>query len=896
MAEFGLTAALFSADTVVTAFRREALHSTKNVQNVVSESNGNLKQMQAYLRDMEGKTLSELMKQDVIQVRDVAYDLEDVLDEFMLHQNHHIQKHGVIKPAYGFAHYVRHRFYIHDIKSKVQLIEKKIDGLRGKNLRTDTEGRSRTPLRTEHQVVHTLDDDEIVGFQTIREELLHQLTDDEPRRITISLVGQGGSGKTVLVRNVYENKRTRELFCCHALVRVSRDFQVENLFCDMLKQFCATTKESVPDEGADTQAKLRSFLQQKRYLVVLEDIWREEDWQSINAALPSGLFGSRIIVTTQNSAVASCCVDSPRFVHRLTSLPWPDAWNLFCKTAFKVEHGGCPPELEECSQRILKRCEGLPNAIVEVGSLLSNNSRVPREWEKFHNTLGSRKLIDRTLLPSYNDLSNDVKSCFLYFSIFPEDYNIKWGRLVRMWVAERFVTERHNETLEEIAEDYLDELIQRNLVHVSRAGFDGRVRSCRVPNLVLDFLVRKSEEENFVLVLADSNSSNNRKVRRLSVHKADFNSLPDLTSVRSIFLSFPSWGEHLHPKVLDLLHKFKLVRVLDLQGTPLDEFPKAIETLTLLRYLSLRNTNIKKVPKSIKKLFYLETLDLKQTGLTELPKQILKLHHLRNLLASRQMNNSDPAQAVEAVSGIDALKNLQKLSLVNYKPDLGELTQLRKLGLVQLRPEDGTSLCTSIQKMPSLRTLDISSIRKEERLFVEDLRNPPPHLQCLHLKGRLQRFPGWISTLRSLFKVVLKWSKLHYTISPLVALQNSLNLTELHLVDAYNGLELVFVAESFKKLKILYVEQLELLQTVTIAEGALPVLQKLTLSNLFHLKMLRTGANFATRVEEIHLRNMRVDLVNRLKKSNVDHGRVNHLPSICFKYGKHDHFSLQALS
>ncbi|XP_073134752.1 uncharacterized protein [Henckelia pumila] len=59
---------------------------------------------------------------------------------------------------------------------------------------------------------------------------------------------------------------------------------------------------------------------------------------------------------------------------------------------------------------------------------------------------------------------------------------------------------------------------------------------------------------------------------------------------------------------------FQLLRVLDLQGAPLTEFPEQITNLILLRYLSLRDTDIKTIPKSIKKLINLKTLDLKQSG------------------------------------------------------------------------------------------------------------------------------------------------------------------------------------------------------------------------------------------------------------------------------------------
>ncbi|OWM85910.1 hypothetical protein CDL15_Pgr012160 [Punica granatum] len=85
-----------------------------------------------------------------------------------------------------------------------------------------------------------------------------------------------------------------------------------------------------------------------------------------------------------------------------------------------------------------------------------------------------------SLLPSYNDLRarSDLKSCFLYFGIFPEDYSIQQERLIRLWTAEGFVKKQRNKNLEEIAEDNLNVLIHRNLVTVCKRDIDGRVRSC----------------------------------------------------------------------------------------------------------------------------------------------------------------------------------------------------------------------------------------------------------------------------------------------------------------------------------------------------------------------------------------------------------------------------------
>ncbi|KAK3007296.1 hypothetical protein RJ639_015755 [Escallonia herrerae] len=234
MADVALAAALVLAEEAVKGFRREELYSTKNVQKVVSEIDGDLEEMQAYLRDMEGKNLNEVMKQEVIQVRDVAYDVEDVLDEFMLHGNHRI--HKVTKAAYRFAHYVRDN-YIRDISSKVQHIKKKRLKSLKVSLFVPTQGSPSTPLRSEQQLVHTLDDDEIVGCQTIRVELLHQLTHGELRRTTISLVGQGGSGSWCSLKMPAET--LGRALVLHLLLIFQKNCRSEKLqYCSFKQLIC----------------------------------------------------------------------------------------------------------------------------------------------------------------------------------------------------------------------------------------------------------------------------------------------------------------------------------------------------------------------------------------------------------------------------------------------------------------------------------------------------------------------------------------------------------------------------------------------------------------------------------------------------------------------------------
>ncbi|GMP78544.1 hypothetical protein CsSME_00034455 [Camellia sinensis var. sinensis] len=234
----------------------------------------------------------------------------------------------------------------------------------------------------------------------------------------------------------------------------------------MIKQLSGNNV--LPDEGIESLIdKLRRYLSEKRYVIVFDDVWETDFWGSIRRVLPKNSDGSRVIITTHSEQVATFCKEtSMDHVHELEALSEEKAWELFCKKAFQLDfEGHCPPELEEVSHVIVRKCQGLPLAIATIGGLLSTKNKGISEWKKFYGGMNSElernpdlKSISKILLFSYNDLPHHLKSCFLYFGIMPEDYSIKAGRLIRLWIAEGFVKEQNGKTLEEVTEEYLTEL------------------------------------------------------------------------------------------------------------------------------------------------------------------------------------------------------------------------------------------------------------------------------------------------------------------------------------------------------------------------------------------------------------------------------------------------------
>ncbi|KAL7217974.1 hypothetical protein ACSBR2_011239 [Camellia fascicularis] len=168
-------------------------------------------------------------------------------------------------------------------------------------------------------------------------------------------------------------------------------------------------------------------------------------------------------------------------VYNLQPLTLEESWTLFCRKTFM--ENSCPSHLEGLSKAILNRCEGLPLAIVAISGLLSTkDTSSVEEWDKIYRSLGAElqgndKLLSmkKILSLSYIDLPYYLKFCFLYLSVFPEDCFIDHWRLIRLWVAEGFVEMKAGMTKEEVAESYLNELINRSLVQVAEMRNDGRL-------------------------------------------------------------------------------------------------------------------------------------------------------------------------------------------------------------------------------------------------------------------------------------------------------------------------------------------------------------------------------------------------------------------------------------
>lgn len=476
-----------------------------------------LKLIPAFLKDaqvnLEVGEISDATKVWLEQLRENADRINDAIDLCLYHFRQRrqqrpgcaclLRKPGEIVKALKLGRY---------LASEIRDIKQSLRELKGRGSELSSIGSSPMGLSSSGSTdVATPDECELLGIDSALTTLMTSLVEQQSARTVISLVGEGGIGKTTLARAVYNSVRLH--FDCHVWVTVSQSFDIEKILRVMKEVICPTSGQSEEEIVTIDEliSLLREFLESKRYVVVFDDVRQTDFWDVIKHAFPNNNNSSRIIVTTRNTRVADSVKENPSdFVHELK--PWSSevAWELFCKNAFR--EGRCPQELEELSREIVIRCQGRPLVIVAVAGLLSRKEKTKLEWQSmldhFYDELEKiprlASVSKDLIFLSFLNLPYYLKNCFLYLGIFPEGYSIIEGRLYRLWISEGFIESRtdktqeqvaksrRDKTQEQLAKEYLNELIRRGLVSFEISY--GIERHCRVHHLIRDFILPRVAE------------------------------------------------------------------------------------------------------------------------------------------------------------------------------------------------------------------------------------------------------------------------------------------------------------------------------------------------------------------------------------------------------------------
>ncbi|XP_062173764.1 putative disease resistance RPP13-like protein 1 [Alnus glutinosa] len=430
----------------------------------------------ALLEDAEEKQLTKpAVKAWLDELKDAVYDAEHVLDEIAteaLQRKLDIEFQTTGRKVRNsitstfFSHFVK------EIESNIKELLDKLEYLASQKdvlgLKQGVVGESSKRLPTTSLV----DESGIIGRDDDKEKIVSLLLSNDATSnenlCVIPIVGMGGIGKTTLAQLVYKDERVNKHFDLKAWVCVSDEFDLFRVTKTILEE--ASTATIADSKNLNLlQLTLKEKLKGKKFLLVLDDVWNENsaDWELLSTPFKFGAPGSVVIVTTRTDDVASIMRTVP--THYLKTLLEEDCWSLFAKHAFS--NSDTLPELEVIGRKIVKKCEGLPLAAKTIGGLLQSKLDVD-DWEKILKSDLWDLPIDKTnIIPalrlSYKYLPSHLKQCFAYCSIFPKDYVFEKDDVVLLWMAEGFLEETRNKTMEEIGHEYFLALASRSLFEQS---------------------------------------------------------------------------------------------------------------------------------------------------------------------------------------------------------------------------------------------------------------------------------------------------------------------------------------------------------------------------------------------------------------------------------------------
>ncbi|XP_050282404.1 putative disease resistance RPP13-like protein 1 [Quercus robur] len=653
--------------------------------------------------------------------KDAFYHLEDLIDDIftqdmktMLDVEYSQIKVRTLGYVFGMGMGIKIK--MEQILARMELAAKQKDvlGLRETILGYDTK---RPPIKPTTSLVHEC---EVFGRDCDKEEILNHLLSksDHGQPSVITVVGMGGIGKTTLAQLVYNDHRVGAHFDVRAWACVSDNFDMFRVTKTIFESL--TSKHFDFNELNLLQLRLQEKLRQKRFLLVLDDVWNDQynDWEVLLSPFKVACMGSCIIVTTRSQRVAEMVNDVN--AHHLKELSTSESWSLFARIAFGNQRPSSDLELEAIGKEIVEKCRGLPLAVKSFAASLRSKLQV-KEWitalecltvpTEMRDVTTEMRGVLSALKRSYDHLPAHLKLCFAYCSVFPKGYEIEKEKLVLLWMAEGLLQQhRGNRRMEEVGDKYFNELLAMSFYQPS----SGNKSRFKMHDLINDLAIYLCGRFCFRLGIDDP-SRITAFIRYMSLFRCK-NDSPELYEVINeakylrTFLSLDNESYHLTSDELhNLFSKLQYLRVLCLSHYHIVDLPDSIGSLNYIRYIDLSHTAISKLPESVCFLCNLQTLILSFChSLTELPKNMWKLIKLRHLDISGTALYEMPEE-------MSRLKNLQTLPYFVVGERSG--STVKELGgLLYLR---GTLYISKLQNVVSTKDAAEASLAK--KTYLDDL-------------------------------------------------------------------------------------------------------------------------------------------------------------------------------
>ncbi|XP_043691740.1 putative disease resistance protein RGA1 [Telopea speciosissima] len=602
--------------------------------------------IQALLHDAEKQQEEkETVRLFLKRLKDVAYDAEDVLDEFGYQTTR--LKLTNSKVSYYFLHSISVPFKSKMAK-KIKKINMEFDDIKSymdsfsfasaSILPTNVLQNRETTMPIE--TFSFVDESEVVGRDVDKSEIVSMLTSPDNQGIILSvlpIVGMGGLGKTTLAKLAYKDGLVVKYFDERIWVHVSIGFDSKKILTNILE---SVTKRACQFSSIELiHQNLKDELGQKRFLLVLDDVWNVDC--ELISSLKIGARGSKIIATTRIVEVASMI--GTLATYHLKNLSEDNCWSILKNRAFGNGGAEETPNMVAIGKEIVKKCGGVPLAAKSLGGLM-RIKKDEQEWLSIKNSeiwdlqpMGKDGILPALKL-SYDHLPSPLKQCFLYCSIFPKGAYILKNDLIQQWMVLGFLQPSiGGRPMEDIGNDYINYLLCNSFFQDAEKTTIGEIMKFKMHDLVFDLAHSLSRSDNATVGVAEFKNNSDVVHLRLLYMDGDIKKIQEglcmARNLRSLHLECIGTRTSICNNVLDILFKkFKHLRVLHLPNCGIKELPSSIKKLKHLRYFNLRGNPIEALPESITSLYNLQTLDLLLCPVKELPLDMRKMVNLRQLM------------------------------------------------------------------------------------------------------------------------------------------------------------------------------------------------------------------------------------------------------------------------
>ncbi|CAA0408479.1 unnamed protein product [Arabidopsis thaliana] len=863
-----------------------------------------LRSLQSLLKDADAKKHgSDRVRNFLEDVKDLVFDAEDIIESYVLNKLRGKGKaKGVKKHVRRLACFLTDR---HKVASDIEGITKRISEVIGEmqsfGIQQIIDGGRSLSLqerqRVQREIRQTYPDSsesDLVGVEQSVEELVGHLVENDIYQV-VSISGMGGIGKTTLARQVFHHDLVRRHFDGFAWVCVSQQFTQKHVWQRILQELQPHDGNILQMDESALQPKLFQLLETGRYLLVLDDVWKKEDWDRIKAMFPRKR-GWKMLLTSRNEGVG-IHADPTCLTFRASILNPEESWKLCERIVFPRRDETevrLDEEMEAMGKEMVTHCGGLPLAVKALGGLLANKHTVP-EWKRVSDNIGSQIVggswlddnslnsVYRILSLSYEDLPTHLKHCFLFLAHFPEDSKISAYDLFNYWAVEGIYD---GSTIQDSGEYYLEELVRRNLVIADNRYLSLESRYCQMHDMMREVCLSKAKEENFLQIIKDPTSTSTinaqspSRSRRLSNHSGKaFHLLghKNNTKVRSLIV----WDEDFGIRSASVFHNLTLLRVLDLSWVKFEggKLPSSIGGLIHLRYLSLYDAGVSHLPSTMRNLKLLLYLNLRVDNEEPIhvPNVLKEMIELRYLSLPLDMHDKTKLELGDLVN----LEYLWGFSTQHTSvTDLLRMAKLRNLTVFLSERCNFETLSSSLRELRNLETLYFLYFYMVDYMgeFVLD---HFIHLKELGLSVRMSKFPDQHQLPPHLVHISLLDCGMEE--DPMPILEKLLHLKSVQLaVEAFVGRRMVCSKGGFPQLCALRISKQPELEEWIVEEGSMPCLRTLTIIDCKKLKELPDGLKYITSLKELKIREMKREWKEKLVPGGEDYYKVQHIPDVQF--------------